>query len=884
MGGDGVTSTRLPAVSLVVLLAAALLPSPRSAAQTAEIPPTPDHATAYSITPPGQDGTTTLPEFLLGSGPHFDDQLEMYAALVEDDDVTDGELLDYFHPMQFGPGEEIEDSYEPTEGVTVHRDNFGVPHIYADSMDNASFALGYVTAEDRLFQMDVFRHAARGTLAEFVGPGEDDSLLQRDIETRREGYTDAEMQEQLDDLDDKFGEVGANLQTGLQAYADGVNAYIDEIMFDPTARPFEYDATGNFATEDPEPWSPLDTLHVVVLQLRVFGETAGGEIENAGFYRHLVTKHGPKRGRALYDDFLFQNDPNSPTTIQRKDADFSTENLGKVDWSSVAIPDQAEEMAEEMQRERIERESFLSSLGFTKQASNALLVSPEESATGNPLLLGGPQVGHALPSFFLDVDVHAPGVDFRGPAVPGTSALIPLGRGPDYAWSLTTGFSDAVDVRVELLCDPGGGDPTMESNAYVSKGECLEMESREETFQVNHPPTAPGPPRSETHTFYRTVHGPVFERGKVDGKPVAFVKERFFWMKEVDSLPSFYKWNLQIDSIEDFAAAAEDFTMSFNAFYADHEHIGYFHVGSYPKREAGVHPSLPIWGTGEWEWKGQRSYEEQPKIVDPDTGWVANWNNKPAKGWDSQDGFKWGSVQRVQLLQDRMQELLDGPGKAALSDIVDVIRDAATRDARGVYVGPAMLRTAGAVEDPNEDFVQAVDLVDKWVEAGAHRKNSDRDETMDDGPALAIFDTWYERLVHRIFDDELGTEGYDLMADAPISDFSTLGSSFWFGFDSYLRNLFDEKRRSRAFSADHCNDITSKATETCADQAIAALTEALAFLKQDQGDDMSAWTTDAENLDFTNNPNSTTAGSVDDIPWQNRGSENHIVEIISDAP
>ncbi|MGH2778038.1 MAG: hypothetical protein ACRDJB_05250, partial [Actinomycetota bacterium] len=95
-------------------------------AQTTEPPPdVPDRLRAYSIVPPGQDGYVGP---TLEGGEHFDDQLETYASLINDDDITEGELDDYFHSMQFGP-ETVEESYEPTTGVTVYRDTLGIPHI-----------------------------------------------------------------------------------------------------------------------------------------------------------------------------------------------------------------------------------------------------------------------------------------------------------------------------------------------------------------------------------------------------------------------------------------------------------------------------------------------------------------------------------------------------------------------------------------------------------------------------------------------------------------------------------------------------------------------------------------------------------------------------------
>lgn len=876
---------RFPVVPLIAIALAALMVP----AYAADPPPpeVPDTLKAYSITPPGQDGTITAAEAVsMDYGPHYDDQLDMYAALIDDDDVTEAEMTDYFHTMQFGPDGAIERTYQPTAGVTVYRDeSFGVPHIYADSMDLAAFALGYVAAEDRLFQMDAFRHAARGTLAAFVGAGNNDANLKSDIETRREGYTEAEINKMFGQLDDKFGPVGEKLQSGLQRYTDGVNAYIDEVNGDPTKAPVEYAATNNPPATDPEAWTVQDTLFIVVLQLRVFGETAGTELKNAAVLQQLRKRNGKQAGTKLFKELLFQNDPKSPTTIAQQDRDFSTQKLGKVDPRSVAIPDGAVNIATKVAARDAVRWDVLKSLGFRKQVSNALVVSGDKSATGNPLLSGGPQVGHAIPSFFLDVDVHAPGVDFRGPAVPGTNALIPLGRGADYAWTLTTGYSDAVDTRAELLCKPKGGKPKLTSNGYMFRGKCRKMTSRTETFASNPQPTDPGPPREdEERTFYRTKHGPVFQRATVDGKPVAFVKQRFFWKKEIDSLPSFYKWNARVDSIADFKKAAAKFTMSFNAFYADSKHIGYFHVGEYPVRPKGMSQTLPTWGTGQWEWKGRRPYRLQPKIVDPDQGWLSNWNNKPARHWNNQDGFKWGRIQRMRLLSDQMHDLLDH-GKADLSDIADVLRTAATQDARGVYLAPAMVRltqprNGGIVE--GADHADAVDLVREWHQQGAHRSNKNHDDAMDEGPVLPLFDRWYNRLVHRIFDDEVGQQGFELLdsVDAPIVNYHpSSGGGFWFDFSSYLRNIFDRRTRRRRFAHNPCDDTKTKKKETCVHQVRGALRDAIKALKQDQGDDMSQWSQPAENIDFSEQG----LGSAS-IPWQNRGSENHLVEVLSNLP
>lgn len=855
----------------VLLALAATLISPQVAAQTGP-PDYDDPMRAYSIVPPGNDGNITPAEFASGDyGPHFNDQFDLYKALIETDDVTESTIGTYYHSMQFSPGE-AEREYQPTEGVTIYRDDFGIPHIYSDSLAGASFALGYTTAEDRLWEADVFRHAARGTLSQLIGP----DYLEMDVQTRREGYTEEEVQAMFDAFPEKFGALGTTLQEGLQGYAEGINAYIAELRMNPDQCPAEYQALGNPCPEpEPADWTPTDTLFVAILQLRVFGETAGSELENAGLYGHLVQKHGAKLGPKIYEDILRRNDPRSKTTIPPSEGRFPSQALGATNPKSFAVPDDAPALARENKAAADAYRGFLASMGFKAPASNALLVGAKESKTGNPMQIGAPQVGYAVPSFFWDVAVHVSGEDemhFRGPAVPGASALIPLGRGSDYAWTLTTGYSDAVDTKVELLCDPEGGDPTVDSNGYMFKGECKAMEERTETFIVKPSAGSPGPPAVEMRTFYRTRHGPVFARSTVKDKPVAFVKQRFFWMREVDSIPQFYNWNAKTDSVADFRRAASKFTMSFNSFYADHKDIGYFHVGYYPKRPKGYHPSLPTWGTGSWEWNGRIPFRNHPQVINPEQGWLANWNNKPAKRWDNYDGIKWGPVHRVQLLQDEMHRYMDGAKKSRLSDLVDVIRQAATRDARAVFLGPKMLNATKDSTGGDAKRAAAIELVRKWIRAGAHRQNSDGDENEDNGPAAAIFDAWYADLVHEIFDDEIGADAYDLVP-TPVTD-----RDMWHDFSSFVANLFN-RRASRAYARPYCDNLETSAKETCKVQTLKALDDAVAKLSTDQGDDPSAWTTEAWISTFAS------LGLSDALvmPWQNRGTHNHVVEILREA-
>ncbi len=140
-------------------------------------------------------------------------------------------------------------------------------------------------------------------------------------------------------------------------------------------------------------------------------------------------------------------------------------------------------------------------------------------------------------------------------------------------------------------------------------------------------------------------------------------------------------------------------------------------------------------------------------------------------------------------------------------------------------------------------------------------------------PQYRIFDAWYRKLVHRIFDDELGAENYELVP-TPISD-----QDQWHDFSSFILNLFNRRARS-AYARDYCDDMGTDKRESCKQQAAAALRAALTDLKTEQGEDMTAWTFPAWMISFQE----LGLGSVDPIPWQNRGTHNHAIEILQKAP
>ena len=185
-------------------------------------------------------------------------------------------------------------------------------------------------------------------------------------------------------------------------------------------------------------------------------------------------RFGRKQGRRSWRDFRSKNDPEAPTTILKKRFPYQT--TGPFAKRGLALPDPGSvklaPVAPAVVPEPSTAKKGLASVGeqlhraLTEpaHASNWLLVSARESASGHPIAVMGPQVGYYVPQILMELDLHGPGIDARGATFPGVNLYVQLGHGRDYAWSATTATSDNVDTFAEVLCQ--------DDFHYMYKGEC----------------------------------------------------------------------------------------------------------------------------------------------------------------------------------------------------------------------------------------------------------------------------------------------------------------------------------------------------------------------------------------------------------------------------
>ena len=801
-----------------------------AATPAAAAPPEPgayrenDHGGFRDVLPPGANGRANAAELAAfqatGARPrHNDDQLRMYADLVyEAPNLTAERLPEFFKDASFGvrPGD-VERRYSPRDDVTIVRDaGFGVPHVYGRTRDGAMFGLGYAAAEDRLFLMDVLRHAGRGQLSSFAGGAEGNRRQDRE-QWSVAPYTEADLQRQVDQFDDLYGADGAQIQRDAGNYVAGVNAYIAEARLDPLKMPGEYAAFGR--PLGPDPWRETDIIATAALVGGIFGKGGGSELTDAVLLQRMRARLGDERGTRLFYDLASFEDPEASTTVHDRVFEYDARPEQP---QGLAMPDPGS----------VEQEPVVTAgsgggggapgvLGlpsaFPGLMSNALLVSAAESRSGRPVAVFGPQTGYFAPQLLMEQDVHAPasaagpGIDARGAAFAGTNLYVQLGRGRDYAWSATSAGQDIIDTYALELCEPDGSPPGERSDHYRFRGACLPMEElrRENCWQPSAGDQTPA--GCETLVARRTKLGLVTARATIGGTPVAYAKLRRTYFHEIDSALGFQAFNdpEQIRGVGDFQRAAHRILYTFNWFYADDRNVGYFNSGANPVRPAGVDGNMPTRGEDPYLWQGFdpdantadiTPFEEHPQVVDQ--AFLTSWNNKQARGYRAAGFGGYSSVHRVDPLDLRIRRGIEGGGTMSLVDLVNAMEDAATVDLRGEQVLPWLLRAVG---DGDSRTRGAIARLRAWMSQGAHRRDRDRNGRYEHADAIRIMDAWWPRLLLAQFEPALGADVFEAVSarhefDDHNRDDHT-GSAFqsgWYGWaEKDLRTLLGEPVQGR---------------------------------------------------------------------------------------
>jgi acyl-homoserine lactone acylase PvdQ len=869
----------------------------------------------------GLDNAVQLAEFKLNGTypPHFTDQLPLYANLLHAaPTLTHEQIGEYFKDATFGvPEGEVASTESPREDVTIERDKaYGVPHVYASTRGGVMFGAGYAAAADRLFLMDVLRHTAKAELSSFAGGSAGDRAMDR-TQWMIAPYTEADLESQIENAPKLYGARGEQVVEDLEEFVAGINAYIHEALLDPDKLPAEYAALGKLPTE----WKPTDVIAEASLIGGIFGKGGGAEVRSALALEALEAKLGRKAGRRAWSDLREANDPEAPTTVANSfpyetTSAFAEKGLAMPDPGSVqfvsdgsagTLPDSSgAPLTDTPSPQPIPDDGSIGS-GLLRDAldgppldSNWELVDKEGSTDGHPIAVMGPQVGYYNPQILMEEDLHGPGIDARGAAFPGVNLYVELGHGRDYAWSATTSTADNVDTFAEVLCQ--------DEHHYLYKGQCLPMEKLERTNTWTPTASEPEtPPGSETLTVYRTVHGIVYARGTVGGKPVAFASARTTYFHEADSAVGFSEFNEPdfMTSPKRFQEAADNINFGFNWAYVDANHIAYFLSGWLPERAKGTSPDFPILGTGEYDWQGfdpalhtmdTLPFKKHPQAVDPP--FLVSWNNKQAPRFAAADDkYAFGDVYRMQLIRDFIEADLQDGRKMGTEQLITAMDEAATQDIRMVELWPTIREVLGTPSSPA--LAHAVEALESWYAAGGHRRDLANTSISSPGSyenneAITIIDAWWPKLVEAIFKPALGEEGFEaergmLEIGGPDPGGEPQAPDFadgWYGqVDKDLRDVLAANGAGAApaapYSRDYCGEGSLGACRTALESSLSeALTETPA---QIYGHGACAEDPQASCFDM-NRFVSASGIEVPPFPFQNRPTFQQVVELTRTLP
>jgi penicillin amidase len=518
--------------------------------------------------------------------------------------------------------------------VRVIRDERGVPTIEAASLEDLFFAQGYVTAQDRLWQMDMMRRAAAGELSEVIG----EDTVKMDREERILGLRQA--------AESAEKNISARDRVYFDAYARGVNAFLDSHR---NRLSLEF----RLMKYTPRPWTVSDSMLV-----------GARMVQDLNHYKNpppltrekILAKLGPELTADLYVNSSWRDRP--PTEVRRieenpdakssddeddddEEVEPEGENNHMISALSSAITSPFSEFAEE------EADLF-------RPGSNDWVVSGQHTVSGKPLLSNDMHLDHQMPNLWFAAHLKTTGGNFdvAGVTLPGVPFVI-VGHNQRIGWGFTNVGPTVEDDFIEEF-NPQG--------QYKTPGGWVDAEHRQEIIRVKGKPDV-------TFDVITTRHGPIItellpgETRKIalrwtlqDGVGLVFFN--------VDSAQN---WDQFREAFSKFIAPGQ------NVVYADIDgHIGYQATGRVPIRAAGD-GSLPVSGSDDaHEWKGWIPFDEMPRVYDPPGGILAT-----ANGRITPDDYKysistnWDAPWRT----DRIYRVLESGKKFAPADMLALQMD-----------------------------------------------------------------------------------------------------------------------------------------------------------------------------------------------------------------
>jgi penicillin amidase len=541
--------------------------------------------------------------------------------------------------------------------VTVVRDSWGIPHIYASNPHDLFFAQGYVHAQDRFWQMEFWRRAGSGRLSEILG----ESALEDDRFIRTVGWHRAAARE-LETLDNETRSV-------LEAYAEGVNAYVSAHQ---GSLGLEFAVLGLTGTRfEPEPWTPFNTI--------TWGKVMAWDLSGNRSSELLRAHIAARLGTSTVDELVPPYPEEHPVIVPHPLTEASLQ----------AVPETATETL---------------ALGAGEHlGSNNWAVAGDRTETGMPLLANDPHLGIQMPSIWYEIGLHCEPLgpdcpyDVVGASFASTPGVI-IGHNERIAWGVTNLGPDVQDLFIERT-NPENPDQ------YEYQGEWRDMEIIREEIRVA------GIEKPVAMDVRTTHHGPIINdvaAGTEEDWSLGWQPLALSWtalqpgtlMRSVLLLDRAGSW-------EDFREALSYWDAPSQSFvYADVEgNIGYQAPGRIPIRASGDGTTpVPGW-TGEYEWVDTIPYNDLPRAFNPPEGYIVTANNAVVgAGYPYLLTRDWGAGYRAK----RICDLIEADPSLSIDDIKAIQGDHTAIWAREVL---PFLRS---IPTDKPQLEEAVDHLRRW--------------------------------------------------------------------------------------------------------------------------------------------------------------------------
>ena len=750
---------------------------------------------AFQILAPGEEGGLPPNEFST-------DQGKLYNKLTRlRGDVTARALKRNYVSEKFTePGQEGETlEFTPLPGLQIWRDKYDIPHIFGASRAEVMYGSGWVAAQDRGLLLRLGLGPAYAAALSIPGINAFELLLSgRSFTPSAQAVKFVEEQK---NVLLEAGPEGKQVIEDLENWAEGINAYEETLPEDVRLSHVGLaDAIAGFAFIG-----------------SIFGNGGGQEVADSNFLAALEKKLGSSEGEKVFRDLREVNDPEAPVTTTTP-FPYDQEPTGPTPGALVVDPGSMSASA--VKATQVARAS-------RRKASNFLVVGAANTKAGHPLAVMGPQLGYFYPEIVMQGELQGGGIDAEGIIAP-ISPYVFIGRGSDFAWSLTSAESENIQQFLLKLCNPEGP-VTRESEYYEYEGKCIKMS----TFDAGTLAAAGGEPEHEV-SFKESVYGPVSGTVTVKGAPYAIANDRSTRGREPAGELAFSALDSnKVHNPEQFFEAANKLETTFNMSYLDSKNIAYFSTGRLPILAPGTNPSLPTLGNGEYNWRGFLSLEQHPHTVDPAGDLLLNWNTKPAPEWGAaSSNFDDGPVQRVQLYTGFTKEMTE-------ANDVSIMNQAATTDLRATEVWPIIKQVLAGGSPPSKLAEEAVGVLNTWAENGASLLGKSRPREA----GAAVMDAVWTPIAETVLSPVLGEEllGEFASLSPPDNPPNSGGSSFgggWYGYVSKdLRSELGQHVEG-SYSREYCGNGN---LEACSASLWAAIQKAIEPLAAAQGPSPSTW-------------------------------------------